>query len=183
MRSVFASRRYANVASTVALIVALGGTSYAASKLTGKDIKDGSLTGKDVRKESLGSKQIKGLKASDFKGGLPEGPVGSPGPEGPAGSALAYARVKADGTLEAPRSQGIASLGVDPNSLAFCLNYTNGAPRNAIATADVEGTGTDGRVQITTDPGLVGSLCSTRPNADIAVLVFDDRGVYVAVIA
>jgi hypothetical protein len=53
---------YANVAATLALFLALGGTSYALT-VTGKTIKDGSITGKDVRKNSLKPSDIKGLGA------------------------------------------------------------------------------------------------------------------------
>ena len=50
---------YANVVATLALVVAMGGTSYAAVKITGKDVKNSSLTGKDVKNESLTGKDIK----------------------------------------------------------------------------------------------------------------------------
>ena len=50
---------YANVVATLALVVAMGGTSYAAVKFTGKDVKNSSLTGKDVKNESLTGKDIK----------------------------------------------------------------------------------------------------------------------------
>jgi hypothetical protein len=50
---------YANVMSTVAVLVALGGTSYAALQLTGRDIRDGSLTGRDLQRNSIGGKPIK----------------------------------------------------------------------------------------------------------------------------
>jgi hypothetical protein len=45
--------------STVAVFIALGGTSYAALQLTGRDIRDSSLTGRDVQRNSLGGKPIK----------------------------------------------------------------------------------------------------------------------------
>jgi hypothetical protein len=50
---------YANVVATLALVVAMGGTSYAAVKITGKDVKNGSLSGKDVKDESLSGKDVK----------------------------------------------------------------------------------------------------------------------------
>jgi hypothetical protein len=50
---------YANVMSTLALFIALGGTSYAALQLTGRDIRDGSLTSRDLRHNSLGGGSIK----------------------------------------------------------------------------------------------------------------------------
>lgn len=47
------------VVALIALFAALGGVSYAAATITGKDIKNGSITGKDVKKGSLTAKQIK----------------------------------------------------------------------------------------------------------------------------
>jgi len=49
---------YANVMATIAVFVALGGTTYAAVTITGRDVKDGSLTGKDVKRNSLTGRQI-----------------------------------------------------------------------------------------------------------------------------
>jgi len=50
---------YANVVSTLALFVALGGSSYAALTITGSDVRDRSLTGKDIKANSLSGRQIK----------------------------------------------------------------------------------------------------------------------------
>jgi hypothetical protein len=44
---------FANVVSLLALFVALGGTGYAAAKITGKDIANSSITTKDVKNKSL----------------------------------------------------------------------------------------------------------------------------------
>jgi hypothetical protein len=44
--------------ATIAVFVALGGTTYAAVTITGRDVKNGSLTGKDIKRNSLTSKQI-----------------------------------------------------------------------------------------------------------------------------
>jgi len=44
----FRNGSYATVASTAALVVALGGTSYAAAQITGADIKDGTIATKDL---------------------------------------------------------------------------------------------------------------------------------------
>ncbi len=75
---------YANVVGTLALFVALGGTSYAAIVVTGKNIKDSTITTKDVKNQSL--------LAADFKPGqVPQGPQGErglpgePGQTGPPG--------------------------------------------------------------------------------------------------
>lgn len=60
---------YANVVATLALVVALGGTSYAAVQVTGKDVKNGSLSSKDVKNESLKGKDVKdeSLSGSDLQ--------------------------------------------------------------------------------------------------------------------
>jgi hypothetical protein len=60
---------YANVASTLALLIALSGGAYAAASITGKDVKDRSLTGKDVRDRSLTGKDVKdrSLTGKDVK--------------------------------------------------------------------------------------------------------------------
>ena len=73
MKRIFSGSSYANVTATVALIVALGGTSYAAIKLP-----KNSVTSATVKDRSLLKK--------DFKPGqLPAGKQGPPGPAGPAG--------------------------------------------------------------------------------------------------
>ena len=74
MKRIFGSGSYANVTATLALVVALGGTSYAAIKLP---------------RNSVSSVQVKdrSLLKKDFKTGqLPAGKKGASGPQGPAGS-------------------------------------------------------------------------------------------------
>ncbi|HEV2774275.1 MAG TPA: hypothetical protein VGV90_01665 [Solirubrobacteraceae bacterium] len=75
MKRIFGNGRYANVTATLALVIALGGTSYAATKLpknsvTSATVKDRSLLKKDFR-----------------PGQLPAGKRGPAGPQGPAGGA------------------------------------------------------------------------------------------------
>jgi len=74
--------------ATIALFAALGGSSYAAISITGKQIRDGSLAGRDLRNGSLTSADVRdqSLLANDFKSGqLPAGPKGDPGRVGPQG--------------------------------------------------------------------------------------------------
>jgi hypothetical protein len=81
--------RYANIMSTLAVFVALGGSSYAAINVTGKQIKDNTVTGRDVRNGSVGSKDVRdsSLLSRDFKPGqLPAGPQGPAGAQGPPGA-------------------------------------------------------------------------------------------------
>jgi hypothetical protein len=76
---------YANTMATLAVFIALGGSSYAALKVTGKNVKDESLTGADIRNGSLKSKDIdnRSLRAIDFKRrALRPGREGRPGSDG-----------------------------------------------------------------------------------------------------
>ena len=50
---------YANVMATVAVFIALGGSSYAALKITGADVRDGSLTKRDLRRNTLDGSRIR----------------------------------------------------------------------------------------------------------------------------
>jgi collagen triple helix repeat protein len=78
---------YANVMASLAVFVALGGTSYAALRVTGDNVVDNSLRGRDVKNDSLGTRDIANLRATDFApGDLPVGPRGPRGERGPAGA-------------------------------------------------------------------------------------------------
>ena len=79
---------YADVMATFAVFVALGGSSYAAVKITSRDVKDNSLTTKDIKDRSLLSKDF---KKGQLPGGArgqagPQGQTGPQGPQGPAGA-------------------------------------------------------------------------------------------------
>jgi hypothetical protein len=50
---------YANVMGTLAVFIALGGSSYAALAITGRDVRDGSLTQRDLKHNTLGGTRIK----------------------------------------------------------------------------------------------------------------------------
>lgn len=79
---------YSNVVATLALFAALGGSSYAAVSITGKQVRDGSLSGRDVHNASLTGQDVRdqSLLARDFgPGQLPAGPRGPAGEQGPAG--------------------------------------------------------------------------------------------------
>lgn len=68
---------YANVTSTLALIVALSGGAYAVATITGADVVDGSLRGVDVRDGSISSNDIANgsIRAADVRDGvIPPGP-------------------------------------------------------------------------------------------------------------
>jgi hypothetical protein len=77
--------------SVMALVVALGGTSYAAGLIGSADIRDDSVRSIDVKDGTLRQKDLR-FDAT--------GPVGPAGPEGPAGTSR-WLLVNADGEIEA----------------------------------------------------------------------------------
>lgn len=77
----FTPGKYANITSTFALLVALGGTGYAAATLP-----KGSVGTKQLKPEAVTSVKVKNgtLTKDDFGAGqLPAGPAGPAGPRGP----------------------------------------------------------------------------------------------------
>src|SRR3954470_20815711 len=114
---------FANVVSVLALLVALGGTSYAAVVLTGRNIKDGTLTGKDVKDRSLGRKELSTKATASLTGAT--GATGATGPEGPQGHA------GADG---APA----------PTNAITGANVVN----RSLTLSDLAGVGSDGSVSV-----------------------------------
>jgi hypothetical protein len=59
LRSLRQHLTYGNVVATLALFIALGGTSYAALTITGRNVKNGSLTSKDLKRNTLGGSRIR----------------------------------------------------------------------------------------------------------------------------
>jgi hypothetical protein len=84
---------YANVIATLALFVALGGSSYAAVELGKNSVKSENIgkeqvKASDIAKNAVSSAKVKdaSLLAKDFKSGqLPTGAPGAIGPQGPQG--------------------------------------------------------------------------------------------------
>jgi hypothetical protein len=99
MRRIFGEGRYANVTATMALVLALGGTSYAAIKLPAN-----SVTTKTVKDRSLLSKDFKRGQLPGGKRGAagPAGPQGTAGPAGPAGAAAGAYKATPTGPAIAP---------------------------------------------------------------------------------
>jgi len=95
---------YSNVVSSICLFVVLGGSAYAATTITSKQVKNNSLTSADIKNGSL--------KKGDFKKGvLPRTVTPSdqaPGPQGPAGPQGQAGARGADGAPGADGNDGAA---------------------------------------------------------------------------
>lgn len=109
---------YANVMSTIAVFVALGGSSYAAVKL-GR----GQVKGINLANDSVSSAKVKNgsLLARDFKAGQlptgapgPQGPKGEPGPKGADGAALLRMTHRVEDT-SVQSAQVVATIGGPTN--------------------------------------------------------------------
>ena len=77
--------KYSNVMATLAVFIALGGSSYAALKLPRN-----SVGAKQIKNNAVTSTKVKNgsLLAADFRAGqLPQGPKGDTGAQGPKGDA------------------------------------------------------------------------------------------------
>jgi len=88
VKRILGSGRYANVTATLALVMAMGGTSYAAVTITGANIKDRSVKRTDLASDSVNSAKVKNgtLLRADFKAGQLQTGAGAPGPQGGQGA-------------------------------------------------------------------------------------------------
>jgi hypothetical protein len=141
MNRIFGSGRYANVTATMALVLALGGTSYAAIKLPAN-----SVTSKTVKDRSLLSKDFKNGQLPAGKTGPagPAGPQGLQGATGPAGATAAVYKATAAG----PAIQTGASQTIDGITLPgggnwvvtakFIANNVGPLPDPAVLSCDLQ---------------------------------------------
>lgn len=134
----------AMVVALLALCVALGGTGYAATKINGKNIRNGTITGKKIKNRTITSAKISRttVRALKNRRGLRgprgfRGRTGARGATGPAGSALAYARVDANGTVDTARAKAIAASNVThPGTGVYCFVSLGFTPKNVVATLE-----------------------------------------------
>lgn len=165
-----------NAIALLALFLALGGTTYAASStLIGRNtvaspqVVNGSLKAKDLskaaRKALKGNRGLRGLQGA--KGAIgAKGPTGAQGAAGAAGSALAYALVNANGTIVAAHSKNITQANViKPASTTggYCFEGLSFTPHSIQVTLRYPGPG-----QIAAGlPPDVGAICSSNVQARV----------------
>src|SRR5439155_10908263 len=121
---------YANVTATIALFIALGGTSYAALRLPrnsvgSAQIRAGAVRSSEVKDRSLALRDLSPQARSALRGSA--GPMG---PQGPAGAPATryFAVMNANGTL----ARGNATSGGSGGSTG---NYVIGFPERVSACA------------------------------------------------
>lgn len=135
------------IVALIALCVALGGSAYAASQINGKNIKNGTITGKKLHSRTITSRQIarSTVRALKNRRGLrgPRGYKGPKGDKGADGTAVAYARLAADGTIDTTRVKGITQANIShPSAGIYCVSLSFAA-RNVLATLEPTATGNE----------------------------------------
>ena len=133
---------YANVVSTLALFLVLGGTAVAAKVIITKPSQLGKnvVTNKKVKKGTLSSNRLSAKARAALKGATgPAGFPGAPGAPGAPGTAKAYGSVDTDGTPS--RTRGVNSVIESAGFAALYCVDTTAPVENVVATAQ-GGTGT-----------------------------------------
>lgn len=158
-----------NVIALLALFVALGGTTYAATALPKNSVGTQQLKKGAVTKAKINKKTIRQLKGN--RG--PAGPQGATGAQGPTGATGPQGPQGAQGPQGPPGPVGTVATLADER---FSLMWTSGT---TVMHAAIRG---DGSIRDTNDPGLVvtkvgtGAYCiqATSPNEG-AVGVLQDQ--------
>src|SRR5437763_15100003 len=112
------------VVATVALVVAMAGTGYAAFKVGTKNIKNGAVTTKKLHNGAVTTKKIQDGAVTGAKLDL--------GGASPA----AFARVSAAGVLNAANSKNVGSVSPGSVSGYYCIRGVPFTPRGGQATVD-----------------------------------------------
>jgi hypothetical protein len=152
--------------------------------VTGKKVKNHTLTRRHFKSGTL----LKGNTGAQGPAGQqgPPGPQGERGAPGAAGSALAFARINQNGTLDPGNSKNVSLLGRSSGSPAgaWCLQVTTAqAPRNVVASIDGQFSPQTDHAAGMLDPGIVSPFCPAGATAIVVATnssgTFVDRAVFV----
>jgi hypothetical protein len=173
---------YANLMATFAVFIALGGSSYAAITITGKNVKNSSLTGKDIKDSSLKTSDVKNrsLLAKDFKSGQlvagAPGPAGTNGANGSAGTARAYGNVSGAGVLDPTVRKNATVTRTSAGIYCIKLDPSIDASTTAASATLAFASGVDAKVR--SIPKNQAGTCDVEPNAvAIQTFTYNDTGV------
>jgi hypothetical protein len=148
---------YANTTATIALIVALGGTSYAALTLPRdsvghRQLQPGAVRAREVKDGSLGTKELSAHARRALRG--PVGPIGPAGAQGPA-AAEYFAVLNATGERVAGNATGVVASGGGSYTVSFSRSAAGCAATATLGTTDATTT-VPGRITVNVVNGQVG---------------------------
>lgn len=177
------------VVAVVALVVALGGTSYAAFKVGTKDIKNGAVTAKKIKNGAVTTNKLAGKAVTGDKINLGTlGPVPSATTAGSATNAsnanalggvgagsfapVAYAHVLSNGAVDASQSKGITQSDVALRAVsAYCFSNLPFTPKAGSVAIDYGNDGNGftelGQLQIA-PPGTAATDCNPGESVEVA---------------
>ena len=174
-RKIRARATYANVTATLALFIALGGTSYAVAALPRNSVgpaqlRPNAVGSSEIRKQAvrssdIGNGAIRLRDVSESTRDALKGQIGPPGPQGPPGPTL-FATINSVGGV-VKGNVGSSSLGVGTRLVEFGRSITS-----CVATATL--------TAVAGDPNPAPALATihAEPSSDrrIAVRTWDPAG-------
>ncbi len=161
---------YSNVIATLALFIALGGTSYAAVKITSRNVVDGSLTGKDLKKRSVQLNRLKGTLPAGARGA--KGDTGATGAPGSPGAPGAKGDTGPAGPVDPGRfvsSTGLYEVSVGPGA----WQSLNPNLRRANVFGTWTSTTTDDGATLLLDPALPSTIAGKPMRLRAVTLCWD----------
>src|SRR4051812_17881341 len=149
---------YANVTATIALFVALGGSSYAALKLPGNSvgssqIRAGAVGSSEVRDRSIRLRDVSTSARASLKGQL--GPAGPQGPPGASATKMFAAVSSAGALLRGNATSGGREANVGTYTVGFAQPVTGCVFTATLGTTDTS-TAAAGRITVNDQGGRVG---------------------------
>jgi hypothetical protein len=161
LRRVLDRLTYANVVATLALFIALGGTSYAALKLpknsvSSTQIKTGAVHSSEISDRTIRLQDLSTSARRSLRGQT--GAQGAPGPAGPAGPAAVkhFAAVSAaGGFVRGDAKSGGRDSAIGTYTVGFGESVSGCAYSATLGTADA-GTAPAGRITVNDHGGSVG---------------------------
>jgi hypothetical protein len=176
---------FANVVASIALFVALGGSSYAALRVGSKQITNNSIRSQDIRDNAIRSKDIRNgsLLRGDFRMGQlgsgsrgprgprgPKGSKGSKGAKGDPGTAASFWAVVSE-TSTIVRSKGGATISRDSAGL-YRVAFPSQDLRGCAAIASISATESGDNLQ----PGEAAAKPSPATANTVRVGTFSSAG-------
>jgi hypothetical protein len=167
------------------LFVALGGgAAWASGLISGSQIKNHSIPAKKLTASAI--KSLHGQRGPTGPPG-PKGDTGAKGdtgPQGNPGTALAYAHINPDGTLDSANSSGLTGSNYTHNGPGeFCFHGLSFTPHNVVASIDAATSGvTPGALAEIALGDLAASYCPTGYQAAVITTntnVLTDFGAYI----